>query len=97
VSYRPSTSPAGKATIKKKTTLTLNPLTVDADEGDSTVFTGKLSDSQGNGVPNKTIHFLIDGIDIGLSAPTDVNGDYTFTYVWATAGDYAYVAKYFGD
>lgn len=98
MSYREVVSPQGRATIKKKATLTLNPLTVNLDEDDVTTFTGKLADAKtGNGIENKNIHFFLDGVDKGVVATTDVNGDFSFNYKWTIAGDFLYEVQYLGD
>jgi protocatechuate 3,4-dioxygenase beta subunit len=97
VRYKASESPVGTATILEPTTLSLEPLTVIADKGTSTTFTGKLVDSNGKGVAGKTIHLYINGQDTGATAITDENGSYTLTYNWTSPGNYTFQTKYLGD
>jgi len=101
VSYRESISATGTAKVRRKTALSLDPLTVDVDEGTTVTFTGKLSEASGPnsgvGIAGKTIHFFVDNTDTGVSAVTDANGNFTLDYTWTTPGDYTYDARYLGD
>lgn len=100
MSYRPSVSPTGTAKVKRKTALSLNPLTVDVDEGDITLFTGKLTEASGpnvgQGVAGKTIHLMVDGADVA-QAITGSDGSFSISHTWTVAGEYQYFAQYLGD
>ena len=97
MNYEPSESPSGTATITEPTTLTLDPLDVTAVKVETTTITGKLSDSAGNGIATKTIHFFVDDVDTTVSAVTDATGNFTFDYTWTEAGTFNYKVKYLGD
>jgi len=101
VSYKPSASPSGTAKVRRKTALTLDPLSVDVDEGATVTFTGRLSSASGptagTGIFFKTIHLYVDGQDTGVSATTDSDGNYTLDYTWTTLGEYTYETRYLGD
>jgi len=101
VSYRASTSPTGTAKVRRKTALSLDPLSVDVDEGTTTTFSGKLTEAsgpnQGKGVAGKTIHFFVDGTDTGETGTTDSNGNFSLNHVWTTPGDFTYDVRYLGD
>jgi len=101
VSYRASTSPSGTAKVRRKTALSLDPLSVDVDEGTTTTFSGKLTEAsgpnQGRGMAGKTIHFFVDDGDTGISAVTDADGNFTLDYTWTTLGDFTYDVRYLGD
>lgn len=101
MSYRGSTSPAGLAKVRRKTVLSLDPLSIDVDEGTTTTFSGKLTEAsgpnQGRGIAGKTIHFFVDGTDTGVIGTTDANGNFTLSYVWSTPGDFTYMVRYLGD
>jgi hypothetical protein len=100
VSYEPSESPVGTAEIAEpaiSTTLTLDPLSVTATKGDTTAFTGTLTDNSGVGISGKNIHLFIDGVDVGVVALTNLNGNFAFDYTWAESGTFTYQVKYLGD
>lgn len=100
MSYKPSASLIGIAKIRRKTTPTLVPLTVDEEEGTTTTFTGKLSEAtgpnMGKGIPNKTIHFLVGDTE-KATAITDADGNFSFDYTWADMGEYEFQVTYLGD
>lgn len=101
MSYEPATSPTGTATITPAdidTSLSVDPLVVDAKVGAVTMFTGKLTETtSGNPIQGKIIHLFIDGVDTGESAVTDVNGDYSINHTWTTEGTFKYETRYLGD
>ena len=98
VSYAPSDSPVGNATIIEpatQTTLTLDPLSVTAEKGTTTNFTGKLTDT-GIGVAGKTISLYVDGVEVA-TAVTNADGSYAIDYTWTVTGSHTYQTKYLGD
>lgn len=97
MSFAPAESQKGAAIITESTTLTLQPLTVNALKGASTVFTGKLSNSTGTGIAGKKIHLFVNDVDTPDEATTDASGNYSITHVWTASGTFNYQVKYAGD
>lgn len=104
MSYKSAESPEGTATITEPTipitdtTLTLSPLTVNGEVGLKTMFTGKLTETvSGNPIAGKTIHFVVNSIEIGVTAITGANGDFTMEVEWTGVGTHLYKVVYKGD
>lgn len=104
MSYKPAESPEGTATITESTepdtdtALSLSPLEVTSKVGLRTTFTGKLTETaSGNPIEGKTVHFVVNGTEIGVTAVTDVNGDYTMEVEWTDVGTHPYKVRYKGD
>lgn len=100
MSYKPSTSSLGTAKVRRKTALSLDPLTVDVEEGATVTFTGKLSEASGPnigaGIAGKTIHFLAAAAEKATTV-TDTNGSFSFDYTWTDIGEYEFQVTYLGD
>lgn len=99
MSYKGSVSQTGTAKVRRKTALTLSPLSIDVEEGDAVTFTGKLSEASGPnigvGIANKTVHLYVDSTDVA-QAQTASDGTFSINYTFAT-GDFQYHVEYKGD
>lgn len=100
MSYRSSSSLTGSAKVRRKTVLSLSPISIDIDEGEPSLIEGKLMEasgpSQGKGIPGKNIQLFVGGSEVARVV-TAQDGSYKLTYTWETAGEYEYLTKYAGD
>ncbi|RAP54191.1 MAG: hypothetical protein BZ137_03560, partial [Methanosphaera sp. rholeuAM130] len=92
--YEATTTPVTVEVPKHNSTITPNPIK-DTTYGNTTEISGKLTDEDGNPIPNAEVTITVNGEEIPVK--TDENGVYNYTCPADTVGVNNVTVKYDGD